>query len=240
MDARNFVQCPECRVQFNCGPGGIVNYEKRHRGKKVCAERKAKLDKAASQKKDGSILTFLRKKPTAVPPLTSAPPMVYSVSNPVMHALDLSSTILPLPEARMEPVPTRTSLPPTHIISRLRVAIARIPVTVPEATASDALSGFSGDPALLADSSLGSDDLWENVLNSLIKTYLGWGEEGTDLVRRGHLGLSGLLRFVEYFILERGVSADLFDGKLNHLMRGVENMLVILLSYHEETLISLS
>jgi hypothetical protein len=82
---------------------------------------------------------------------------------------------------------------------------------------------------------MSADDLWEEVLNPMMKRHLGWGEEisGTDLVQKGHLGLAGILNFMEYFVLKRGISASLFKGKLAHLMDRVDKMYVTIILLHE-------
>jgi hypothetical protein len=116
----------------------------------------------------------------------------------------------------MEPNTRASSLlPATHIVRRLYAAIAKVPDTVPEANVHDALAAFSGDPSRKVDPAMGPDELWESVLNSMLKRQLGWGNtaESADIVRRGEMGLNGLVKFVEYFVVERGVDANLFEGK---------------------------
>jgi hypothetical protein len=39
-----------------------------------------------------------------------------------------------------------------------------------------------------------------------------------ELIRRGEQGMEGVLRFTKYFVEKRGVSANLFEGKLTHLL----------------------
>jgi hypothetical protein len=73
---------------------------------------------------------------------------------------------------------------------------------------------------------LDADELWENLLNGMMKSAFGWGNEGNmeEIIRRGRKGLDGLLNFVKYFIVKRGVSEGLFEGKLAYLMSALENM----------------
>ena len=77
------------------------------------------------------------------------------------------------------------------------------------------------------DPSLSADELWETSLNGLFKSALGWGMdpmEGNmdDIIRRGQKGLDGLANFVKHFVVKRGVSMGLFEGKLTHLMNKLE------------------
>ncbi|KAF9455979.1 hypothetical protein BDZ94DRAFT_1302808 [Collybia nuda] len=117
---------------------------------------------------------------------------------------------------------------PTHVIQRLRAAANQLPLSVAEGTPEDALAGFAEDPKSLTDPTMGPDELWEEFLNAKLKAHLGWGVEssGAELVRRGSLGISGLLGFVEYFIMERGVSVALFEEKLNHLLEEIDTILI--------------
>lgn len=62
-----------------------------------------------------------------------------------------------------------------------------------------------------------SEDLWQEVINGVLKGVLGWGTEiEDDVIRRGDGGLGGLVRFVDYFVTERGVPEALFEGKHTH------------------------
>jgi len=92
--------------------------------------------------------------------------------------------------------------------------------SVPEGSMNDRLARFSVNPRDYDDPSLDADGLWEEVLNSFLKGALGWGTEETmdGVVRRGVMGMSGILRFAQYFIEERGVNEILFEGKLSHLL----------------------
>jgi hypothetical protein len=71
---------------------------------------------------------------------------------------------------------------------------------------------------------LDADDLWDETLNHVLKSALGWGmEQSMDgVVRRGRWGLDGLVNFAAYFIDEQGVSEGLFEGKLAHLMAAMK------------------
>jgi hypothetical protein len=42
------------------------------------------------------------------------------------------------------------------------------------------------------------------------------------IIRRGRKGLDGLTEFMKYFVVKRGVDEALFEGKLTHLTRALE------------------
>ena len=52
LDAEGYAQCPDCGSHIHCGMVGLANLEKRHWGKKICIETKAKRDKNAKNKKE--------------------------------------------------------------------------------------------------------------------------------------------------------------------------------------------
>lgn len=109
-------------------------------------------------------------------------------------------------------------------LQKLYRLIENLPASIPEASDYDCLAVFSGNPADYNDSSLSADELWETSLNGLFKSALGWGMEGNmdDIIRRGQKGLDGLANFVKHFVVKRGVSMGLFEGKLTHLMNKLE------------------
>ncbi|KAF8056026.1 hypothetical protein FPV67DRAFT_686987 [Lyophyllum atratum] len=179
-------------------------------------------------------MSFMHKKPKPVPSLVSAPPLVQAsssleIGSPSSQTLDQRpATSGPsYSQADDAPATALTILSPAHIVSRLRAAVHRIPESVPEAVEGDPLSGFARDPTTVFDPKTKSADLWEEFLNSFMKSNLGWDNSipAAHLVRRGDLGLAALMRFVEYFVLEQGVDWELFDGKLNHLMEEVDRIL---------------
>ena len=53
-------------MRVNCGTVGISNLTKRHRGTKKCLELKARRDKKGKGMVQGSLLTFMKPKPTSV------------------------------------------------------------------------------------------------------------------------------------------------------------------------------
>ena len=109
-------------------------------------------------------------------------------------------------------------------LQKLHYLIENLLASIPEASDYDCLAVFSGNPTDYDDPNLSADELWEMTLNGLFKSALGWGTEGNmdDIIRRGQKGLDGLANFIKHFVVKRGVSMGLFEGKLTHLMNKLE------------------
>jgi hypothetical protein len=221
LDKDGYAICPDCFTRVHCGPVGIANLEKRHRGYKICKETKARRDREARRKKDGSLLTFFGKqqKKTLIPSMVRP-------SSPVRgHNLPRPAILVASPRPRKEtPLPVAEPINDSDILWKLYNLIENLPASVPEALDYDSLAVFSGNPADYDDPSLSADELWETTLNGLFKSALGWGTEGDmdNIIRRGQKGLDGLANFVKHFVVKRGVSMGLFEGKLTHLMNRLE------------------
>ena len=102
--------------------------------------------------------------------------------------------------------------------------IKNLPESIPEASDYDKLAIFAARPCDFDDTSIPSDELWEEVVNKVLKSIFGWGMEGNmdEIIRKGRKGLDGLNEFIKYFIVKRGVDEALFEGKLTHLMCALE------------------
>lgn len=201
---------------------GIANLEVRHRQSEACKKARNKLDKEAKTKKNGSLFTFFGKQPKAIPI-----PSIVRPSAPVCgHNLPNAAVLAPSPpkvavDQRPEPA---TEPIVNSFIANLQNLIDKLPASVPEASDYNKLAVFAGNPAEYDNLSLSPDELWEETLNGLFKSALGWGTEGNmdEVIRRGRKGLDGLANFVKHFVVKREVSAGLFEGKLEYLMSKIE------------------
>ena len=220
---------------MNCGTVGISIITKRHRGTKKCLNTKEKRDKKGKGKVQKSLLAFMRPKPTPVPStVASTSSQVHGIEIPAIgnddHRLELDlDPEQPAGDATlsMERVSNKNG---SGFVARLQAMVESIPESVPEGLENDRLAQFSVNPQIHDDPSLDADGLWEEVLNSFLKGALGWGTEQSmdDVVRRGAMGMGGILQFARYFIEERGVNEILFEGKLSHLLNAVEKVYVTL------------
>jgi hypothetical protein len=223
--ASGFVTCPECGTQVNCGTAGLVNLVQ-HQGKGPCQKAKTKRDREAKALKNVSIITFMKPKPK--------PTLVQSAiphSEPI-HSQKLPTTLSSTPSG--VPETTNAAMKSVHesvsdsFLAKLCHLIGNLPKTIPEATKYDKLAAFAGDPANYDIPGLDADDLWEESLNGQLKSVFSWGTEDDmeNLIRHGRHGLDGLTNFVRHFVIKRGVSEALFEGKLSNLINKLEEMSV--------------
>ena len=215
LDAEGYAVCPDCGSRIHCGTVGLPNLEKRHRSTKICLETRAKRDKNANLKRNGTLLTFFNKpKPSLVPSTVSSQPLVQSLAVPREKTSGNGVGLVP------------TVMPLSSFVEKLDYLAKRLPGTIPVASDDDKLAEFGQDPAMFDDQMFDKDSLWEEEINPRLKRILGWGTEENmaDLIRRGSKGVEGLATYTKYFVEERGVNESLFEGKLSHLMIALEKM----------------
>ncbi|KAG6825754.1 hypothetical protein H0H92_002534 [Tricholoma furcatifolium] len=213
LDAEGYAICPDCGTRVNCGRVGVANLELRHRGTKACRAAAQKRDK--SKTKSTSILSFLKQRPTPVP----------STVTPA-HLVTSSSVTTQQGRAQPESVDIPLQTPcqkEAAIVTELRHLIARLPHSVPEGLPGEPLSIFGQDPRSFDNLHTPSEDLWETIINPTLKSVLGWGGELNlkSIIRRGAMGMDGLLTFIQYFVDVRDVPQSLVEGKLTILMEAL-------------------
>ncbi|KAG6874972.1 hypothetical protein C0992_005740, partial [Termitomyces sp. T32_za158] len=208
------------RENINCGHVGLSNLEKRHRGKKKCLERQAKVKKGVKET-NSTLLSFLQPKPTPVP-LTVAPPPLILASGPLKEAEKEDVLFVPVADL-VVPASITPEIP--HIINRLRTLFAKIPDSVPLAEQDGPLANYATDPGAFNDPGIDAFELWQTLLNPMLKWTWGWGTEINPhtIIRRGSYGMDGLLNFLEYFV-KRGVPEDLIEGKMGRVIAALEEM----------------
>ncbi|KAF8155913.1 hypothetical protein B0H34DRAFT_783589 [Crassisporium funariophilum] len=189
--SKGYVICPDCNTRVKCGPLGLSDLKKRHRGSATCRENQAKQDKKAKGNKNGSIYSFMRSKVAAVK-------LTISSLAPV-HSHKAVSPALPQPvsETIVE-----------GFVSKLRRLVESLLLSIPKASEFNKLAVFGGNPRGFDDPAISADELWETGLNNVLKVTFGWGKEGNmdEIIHRGKWGLDGLV-----------VSEGLFKGKLEYL-----------------------
>ncbi|KAJ7707042.1 hypothetical protein B0H16DRAFT_1824599 [Mycena metata] len=105
--------------------------------------------------------------PAPIPPVNTSPP-------------------LPPPSINPASVPSASSNVPQSLLDQLREAIRNLPATVPEASDSDVLATFGGDPAQVVDAKVPAIEIYEH-LNPLFHAALGWSmsvEDTAQVLRR--------------------------------------------------------
>ena len=116
-----------------------------------------------------------------------------------------------------------------ELLSRLQIAVERIPSDNPLATAEHRLNEFSKDPSTVVQGP--ADDDWEEVLNPMMKRAFGWGEDATrvaakEMLQRGQYGLDGFLAFIRYFVMRRGLKGGMFEPKVTAILEELETSCV--------------
>jgi hypothetical protein len=186
---------------------------KTHRNSQNCRNTIAKKQKDIKKLKNGTLDGFLRPRPTFVASTVQPIPLIRGFPVQVAGEGALPSAVVSVAKE-------------SELLRRIQKIVKNLPDSVPIASSQDRLAVFSHDPRLLAGTTKNGDDLWEDTLNSFLKEALGWGgEEDVEvMVRHGEKGMDGIMRFVRYFINERGVSEALFEGKLNRLLDAADKM----------------
>ncbi|KAF7798238.1 hypothetical protein EIP86_009455, partial [Pleurotus ostreatoroseus] len=107
------------------------------------------------------------------------------------------------------------------VLDRLRELSAALPDTVPMGIPHDTLAGFSVPPMFPTDGEYDSE--WEYVDRSL-NVLLGYGltdEEIAQSIRRGPMGMDGLIQWFEHAMDWPGVTLALLEGKIERLCRAL-------------------
>jgi hypothetical protein len=111
------------------------------------------------------------------------------------------------------------------ILRNLEAAVNRIPNDTPSATPEHPLSIFAIDPRTCVAEP--EEDDWA-ILNPMMKYAFGWGEIEMaaaipQLLNRGKHGLDGFIRFMTFFVHERGLEGALFETKVEALLKEIGN-----------------
>jgi hypothetical protein len=116
------------------------------------------------------------------------------------------------------------------LVHWLEAAVDRIPCSVPHAAPDHRLTTFAIDPHACVDNLEPDEDDWA-IINPIFKTSFGWGELETraavpHMLNRGVHGLDGFLRFLKFFVVQRGLEAVLFETKVELLISELERQYV--------------
>lgn len=117
-----------------------------------------------------------------------------------------------------EPCPNALKL-----LKSLKKSMKLIPEDVPLAQPNHPLAVFFENPVGCEGQDY--DDDWEEVLNPKMKAAFGWNQDEleTGYARRGELGLDGFIKFIGYFVHQRGLKGALFETKIIALIDTIKN-----------------
>ncbi len=191
---------------------------------KTCIDAQHKRDRNRGLKNQSILSMFNQKqtKPARVPSTTAAPAPLPSASNsrePNLPAVTRGGTTpIASREGSVELVDIAVDVGPpvskqkghVTLVDSLKQLAKRLCNDIHQRTADsskpDPLACFNVDPASFDNKTISADELWEEVLNGVMKNALGWGTalDVPSLVETDGQGVMGLARFVEYFVVERG------------------------------------
>lgn len=88
------------------------------------------------------------------------------------------------------------------------------------------------DPSTVDNKDIPANNLWEEILNRLMKSTPGWSTDGVlrpeEALTSDGEGTRGLVRFVSYVVRGQWVNAVLFEGKLSPPVSKLRERLVFI------------
>ena len=117
-------------------------------------------------------------------------------------------------------------LAPSALISRLHNLVANLLASVPLCSKNEPLSCFATSPI---DSITPGEDAWELVINPTLDDVLGFGKSTPEIasfIKNGPLGKDGFCNWITACIEDLGISTDIFEGQLEHVMQAMINWCV--------------
>ncbi|KAH9074231.1 hypothetical protein EDB83DRAFT_2312565 [Lactarius deliciosus] len=246
------LECPICKKVVQVGTAGYKNLEA-HQASKACRQSCHERAGTRPKKPNQVLEAFFKPRAPLNPSTVSAPPPIHpggAFTIPEYCALDCTEPLAD-PEAAsrvIEPFELESSKEPPgqsqgqsttgqllapldahhfpiRLLQGLEAAVNRIPSDMPSATPEHRLSVFAADP-LTCVAEPGEDD-WL-IINQMMKSAFGWGEIEMaavipQLLNRGNYGLDGFIRFMTFFVCERGLEGALFETKVEALLKELDD-----------------
>lgn len=122
--------------------------------------------------------------------------------------MEVDRPISPLPEPHASTSP----------FAALRAAASRLPLSVPLAQSTDTIVKFSGDPSIEFETGQ-FDSVWE-MADPQLNAVLGKSVTDVrvaDFIKRGPMGVDGLIDWMEALVNRLGVDVELLEGKMGRL-----------------------
>jgi hypothetical protein len=146
------------------------------------------------------------------------PSVTPNTRSPESQQPSSSSNVLNLTAPQSDPIPSSQ----LSLLSSLREKVEKLPRTVPLATKTHILAGYSQSPQKLTSDIENDADVWETWDRKLNVFLQCNDDELKQLVVRGKFGLIGLVGFFEHLVRDRKVDERLLEGKAKRLVDAID------------------
>jgi hypothetical protein len=197
--------CDACQCDVKIGLGGESNWNAHI---KSAAHRKSERAAKIITKDISSFFTKATPKPTASLPVASSLPLLSS------HGQAEFPRTSPESHTSRE---TDSVVESSCLLTELARIAQTLPSSIPLAVPTDALAAYSGDPRMELDT---DDDPWEMVDRTLNRT-LGYGKTTSEiaaLIRRGPLGIDGMVNWLRRAVFDLKINESLLEHKVRRLI----------------------
>ena len=215
-----------------------------HRASKACKKASLRCANraggAGSNKLDQAIDSFFKPRAPVNPSTVSTPPPIrpgelvmpapenhrgpLADPAPVHPMAESSGTIQGVLITNQQHVPDKKAV---NLLRGLEAAVEQIPSDVPSATPEHQLNIFAADPRTCVAKAGKDEDDWF-IINQMMKSSFGWGEQEMatfipKLLNRGTYGLDRFIRFMSFFVQERGLQGALFETKVEAILKEIKD-----------------
>ncbi|KAF8213051.1 hypothetical protein K438DRAFT_1956489 [Mycena galopus ATCC 62051] len=222
--------CPKCGLLRAYGTAGVANLVARHLDQPICKNTAAKRDKQPC--KNGLLTGFFEKRTAPLAKFVKATvrtqsPIRGTGSSRSHEPISAAPSMTATPRTSSRANPHTPSSRVEQLLDDLRTSVELLPSTLPMADQDNPLSEFVGQPTEYVSQTTPPSELWEE-LAPYFHWVFGYGmgpENRRRMVQRGSSGLDGTLRFLDYFICERGLEGGMVELKIEQLIEAVQSVL---------------
>ncbi|KAE9394828.1 hypothetical protein BT96DRAFT_998151 [Gymnopus androsaceus JB14] len=229
FNANSTRLCALCDRDIQIGFGGEANWQQHLNS---TAHRNREASKISKSKAKTTITNFFRKAspPKILPESAAGPSRLSSIitvkgarpTSPILKSLDKASAP---PKSIPIPNPLEgTASSSTGLTKPLRHLAVQLPLSVPIAEPTSAISAVTGDPCLLVSDPV---EAWE-ILNPIIHSVFGYqstADSIAHLVKRGPFGLDGFCNWVDACVEKLNVDEALLEPKVLLLLEATQQVL---------------
>jgi hypothetical protein len=228
------VECPLCKEMIPVGYAGPIGLAQ-HQGRKKCM---ATCERKQKEKKKGKIRTLFEvgvKKTSDIASSSTTTPLPSSINHHIPPIIVHPTDVLNRDHSHSEDLlvlhpheNTGTSRRQgcnfaLDLLRQLKDAERTMGSNIPVGQQGDEIAAYGKVSAMAQCLNIPNDEVWE-VVNPGLDRLLGFGRALDDIqsiVRRGPLGVLGLLEYLTYLVEEKGVDGGLIEGKINVLIDAI-------------------